>query len=124
MAEGQCDLASKKCSACTKETPALSAAQVEELLPHVPKWARCALPGYAAFPERSGIFREYVLKDFDAAMAFVGAIGAIAKRENHHPEIHLHSYRRVKVMLVTRAILDLSENDFIVAAKIDALYAQ
>jgi 4a-hydroxytetrahydrobiopterin dehydratase len=121
MAEEKCDLASKKCSACTKETPALTDAQVEELLPQVPKWQRCAIPGYVAFPERTGIFREFVLKDFDAAVAFISAIGAVAKGENHHPEIHLHSYRRVKVMLVTRAILDLSENDFIVAAKIDAL---
>ncbi|MEO2002021.1 MAG: 4a-hydroxytetrahydrobiopterin dehydratase [Pirellulales bacterium] len=48
-------------------------------------------------------------------------MGALAEREQHHPDLHLESYRKVRVEIYTHAIGGLSENDFILAAKIDAV---
>ena len=59
------------------------------------------------------------MKDFAASLAFFNAIGAIAEAENHHPDLHLSGYRNAAVELSTHAIDGLSENDFILAAKID-----
>jgi 4a-hydroxytetrahydrobiopterin dehydratase len=53
-------------------------------------------------------------------MKFVDHVAKLSEREGHHPDIHIH-YDRVKLVLWTHAIGGLSENDFIVAAKIDAL---
>src|SRR3989344_1157457 len=67
------------------------------------------------------IEREFKFKDFKEALAFVNKVGAIAESEGHHPDINLHAYKKVLITLSTHAIKGLSENDFILAAKIDLL---
>jgi 4a-hydroxytetrahydrobiopterin dehydratase len=65
--------------------------------------------------------KEYKFKDFKAALAFVNKVGALAEQEAHHPDILLHRWNRVDLRLTTHAIGGLSENDFILASKIDNL---
>ena len=67
------------------------------------------------------IRRKYKFKDFVTAMAFLQRVGQLAEEEQHHPDLHLTGYKNAAVELTTHAIGGLSENDFIVAAKIDRL---
>jgi len=64
--------------------------------------------------------REFTFDDFRQALDFVNEVGELAEQEGHHPDIHL-SYGKVKIQLWTHKINGLHENDFILAAKIDAL---
>ena len=66
------------------------------------------------------IQREFTFKNFKEAMRFVNNIADIAQREDHHPDIHIF-YNRVRLALWTHAIGGLSENDFILAAKINTI---
>jgi 4a-hydroxytetrahydrobiopterin dehydratase len=68
------------------------------------------------------IRRDYKFRDFAEALSFVNKVGAIAQRENHHPDLFLHNWNRVRISLTTHAIKGLSKNDFIMAAKIDEMY--
>jgi 4a-hydroxytetrahydrobiopterin dehydratase len=61
------------------------------------------------------------LKNFRAALDLVNRIGEIAESEGHHPDLSIHGWNRVRVDLVTHSIGGLSENDFILAAKISRL---
>lgn len=65
------------------------------------------------------IEKEYTFKNFNEALTFINIVGAFAENEGHHPDIFLHNYRFVRLTLYTHAIGGLSENDFILAAKID-----
>lgn len=67
--------------------------------------------------------REFSLKNFKAALAFINKIGEVAESEGHHPDLLLHDYKKVTVTLTTHAIKGLSINDFVMASKIDQLYA-
>lgn len=80
------------------------------------------LPGWELREEGKilRIAKKYRLRNFIEAMEFANAIGGIAESEGHHPDL-LIGYGRTEVMLWTHAIKGLSENDFILAAKIDAL---
>ena len=66
------------------------------------------------------IKKEFKFKDFKEAMVFVNEVAGIANAEDHHPDVSVH-YNRVVIELWTHAIGGLSENDFIVAAKVEAL---
>ena len=105
------DLAARRCVPCEAGTPPLSRADAERLMVDVPGWR--LLDGEPAKIERS-----FKLEDFAAAMAFVNTVAAIAEAEGHHPDIHI-SWNRVRLELFTHAIGGLSENDFILAAKIN-----
>ncbi|MCB2208042.1 MAG: 4a-hydroxytetrahydrobiopterin dehydratase [Bacteroidetes bacterium] len=70
--------------------------------------------------EHEMLTKEFVFENFKRAMAFVQEIGLIAEQENHHPAICIH-YTRVEITLSTHDVGGLSENDFIVAAKIEDL---
>jgi 4a-hydroxytetrahydrobiopterin dehydratase len=70
--------------------------------------------------EDNEIERKFKFKDFKEAIAFVNKVAEIAESEGHHPEIEIN-YNRVKIELTTHAVKGLSENDFILAAKIDKL---
>lgn len=61
------------------------------------------------------------MKDFAAAVRFLQDIAEVAEEEDHHPDIHLTGYRKLKIDLSTHAVGGLSENDFILAAKIEKL---
>ncbi len=85
--------------------------QIGHYLKEVPEWG--VVDGK--------IEREFVFKDFNEAMKFVSIVGQLAEREGHHPDILVHGYKKVKITLSTHSIGGLSENDFILAAKIDKL---
>lgn len=65
------------------------------------------------------IEKEYKFKNFKEALAFVNKVGDLAESEGHHPDINIHGWNKVKLTLSTHAIGGLSENDFILASKID-----
>ena len=113
MSVSAASLSAKKCTPCEGNTPALTADEVAVRLPAVPEWKL----------DESGklIRRKYKFKDFVSAMAHLQKVGVLAEEEQHHPDLHLTGYRLVAVELTTHAIGGLSENDFIVAAKIDQL---
>lgn len=108
------DLLSKKCVPCEGGTPPLTEEEVRRLLLQVPGWAA---------EGNKRIWREFGCRDFAAAVDLVNRIAEIAEEEQHHPDILIHRYKRVRVELSTHAIKGLSENDFIVAAKINSIAA-
>ncbi len=71
--------------------------------------------------EGKHISKKFQFKNFVQALAFVNKVGEIAESEGHHPDIHLTDYKNVMIDLSTHAIGGLSQNDFIVAAKINAI---
>lgn len=103
-------LLDKKCVPCEGGVPALARFEVEELMPGVPGWSHV---------NHGKIHKHYAFKDFVSALAFVNRVGALAEAEGHHPDVHL-TWGAVDIELWTHAIHGLSENDFILAAKIDA----
>jgi 4a-hydroxytetrahydrobiopterin dehydratase len=105
------DLTGKKCKACEGGVDPLSVQQENEFLSQVPQWTI----------DREDIHKitaEFTWKDFVQAMNFVNIVACIAEEEGHHPNIGI-VYNKVILELYTHAIKGLSENDFIVAAKID-----
>lgn len=104
------DLAQKKCVACEGDMPPLNRTEAEVLLKQVKEWT---LSGDARW-----LSKEFKFKDFKEALAFTNAVGDIAESEGHHPDLQL-SWGKATVELTTHAIKGLSENDFILAAKID-----
>lgn len=107
------DLAKRTCVPCSTNTPPLAPDRVRELLAQVPDW-RLAADG-------KRIARNWRVLDFAAGLDFLCRIGDVAEAEDHHPDLHLANYRDVTVELWTHAAGGLTENDFILAAKIDAL---
>jgi 4a-hydroxytetrahydrobiopterin dehydratase len=105
-------LAEQSCVPCRAGAPALGAEKREELQRQIsPEWR--ILDGHH-------LEREFHFKNFRKALAFANAIGGIAEQQGHHPEL-LVGWGRVKVSLFTHVIDGLHENDFILAARIDAL---
>lgn len=84
--------------------------QAISLLSEIPKWNLDS--------KAKKISRTWLFKDFVTAMNFIKKIATIAEREGHHPDISV-SYNKVIIDLWTHSIKGLSENDFIVAAKIN-----
>ena len=105
------ELARKKCKPCEGGIDPLTAEQVRPMMKGLPGWA---LDGKA-------ITRTYEFKNYFETMAFVNATAWISHREDHHPDMVV-SYGRCRVTYSTHAIDGLSENDFICAAKLDALF--
>ncbi len=106
------DYASKKCVPCEGGVPAFTAAQAEEALRSVKGWD--ARDGHQK------IHKQLRFKDFKEAMKFVNAMADLAEAEGHHPDFTVH-WNTVDVTLWTHAVGGLSENDLIMAAKIDRL---
>lgn len=106
------DLSQKKCVACEGGTAPLNRAEAETLVKQLQEWT---LSG-----DRQWISKEFTFKDFAEAMAFGNKIGDIAESEGHHPDLQVR-WGKVVVELTTHSIKGLSENDFILAAKIDRL---
>jgi 4a-hydroxytetrahydrobiopterin dehydratase len=105
------DLARKKCKPCEGGVDALAPDQVRPMLKGMQGWSL----------EGNGITKTYEFKNYFETMAFVNAAAWISHREDHHPDL-LVGYNRCKVSYWTHAIGGLSENDFICAAKLDALF--
>ncbi|MCB0403452.1 MAG: 4a-hydroxytetrahydrobiopterin dehydratase [Bdellovibrionales bacterium] len=105
-----CDLTKQKCVPCEGGVEAFSVEKSRQWLEKVPGWT---LQG-------NKIEKTFKFKNFVEAMAFVNRMADIAEAEGHHPDISIH-YSQVTVTLWTHAIGGLSENDFILAAKIEAI---
>ena len=69
------------------------------------------------------IRRRFRLKDFRRALAWVNRVGMLAEEEQHHPDVHLTGWNKVELELWTHAIGGLHANDFVLAKKIDELWA-
>lgn len=106
------DYASKRCTPCEAGTPAMAGAQVEEGLR--------SLQGWELREGGTRIHRRFEFRDFAEAMRFVNALAAVAEDEQHHPDFTVH-WNTVDVTLWTHTVGGLSENDLIVAAKLDRL---
>lgn len=104
------DLRSKRCLPCEGGVAKLAPDEIVRLAPQVPQWT--------VVGER--LQRRFVFEDFVAAMRFVNRMADVAEAEGHHPDFCVH-YRQVDVTIWTHAVGGLSENDFILAAKIDGL---
>ena len=103
------ELAQKHCVPCEGGTPPLTQAQVEPLLAQLDGWA---------VVEGKQIAKSYRFKNFVEAVDYVNKITPVAEAEGHHPDL-LVRWGEVRIELWTHAIGGLSENDFIMAAKID-----
>jgi 4a-hydroxytetrahydrobiopterin dehydratase len=105
------ELARKKCKPCEGGVAPLTAEQVKPMLKGLAGWER----------DGDTIAKTYRFKDYFETMAFVNASAWVSHREDHHPDL-LVGYNQCRVSYVTHAIGGLSENDFICAAKLDALF--
>jgi 4a-hydroxytetrahydrobiopterin dehydratase len=107
------ELTRKKCVPCEGGVPALTLEEAEAQLASTPGWALTA--------DGQRIRREWTAKNFMSGMDFFNKVAELAESEGHHPDLHLVGYRNVAIEIWTHAIGGLSENDFILAAKIDTL---
>jgi 4a-hydroxytetrahydrobiopterin dehydratase len=107
------DLARKRCVPCEGGVPRLERAEAEQLA--------AGLPGWTLSADGLRIRKEWTLKNFMAGIDFFNTVADLAEKEGHHPDLHLVGYRKAAIELTTHAIDGLSENDFILAAKIDML---
>lgn len=106
------DLTQKKCVPCSGNTPTLPPENIEKLI--------LELENGWEVENYKKINKKFKFKGFKKSMEFVNKVAAIAEEEGHHPDIYIN-FSRVTVSLTTHAIRGLSENDFIIAAKIDKL---
>lgn len=106
-------LTEKSCQPCEGGVSPLSSQEAEQLLRKVDEWQ-------LADGDKK-IKRKWQVKDFMAGIEFVDRVAELAEDEGHHPDVHLTGYNNVTIELTTHAIGGLSENDFILAAKIDEL---
>lgn len=107
---GNSELLEKKCKPCEGKTPPLDPAQVQAYLKKIEGWE---LKG-------GQIAKVFNFKNYYETVSFVNAVAWIAHREDHHPDI-IFGYKKCDVVYSTHAVKGLTENDFICAAKIDAL---
>ena len=107
------ELTQKKCVPCEGGVPALTLEEAKAQLSSTPEWSLTQ--------DGQRIRREWTAKNFMAAIDFFNLVAALAEAEGHHPDLHLVGYRNVAVEIWTHAIGGLSENDFILAAKIDTI---
>ena len=108
-------LVRQHCKPCEGGVPKLTREQVDPLLLQIPQWQ--------LDPSGDAITRSWKLRDFVSAVDLLNRVAQLAEQQQHHPDLHLTGYRHLRIELTTHAIGGLSENDFILAAKIDALAA-
>lgn len=106
------DLTSRTCQPCEKGMPAMPEPRIREHLTKIPGWELL----------KGEIAKTYPFKNYYETIAFVNAIAWISHRENHHPDLEV-GYNRCRVRYSTHSVGGLSENDFICAAKVEALFA-
>ena len=102
------DLTQKKCVPCEAGTPPLEEKKVNELLGQLPEWTL----------KDGHVYRKFKFKNFVDVIKFINSVAEIAEQEGHHPDFCVH-YNKVEIEIWTHAIKGLSENDFILAAKIE-----
>ena len=106
------ELLQKRCKPCEGGTVPYNAEQTKEMLANLKAW----------MVEDGRLVKLYLFKNYHETMAFVNALAWISHREDHHPDLQV-GYNKCRVEYSTHAIGGLSENDFICAAKADALFA-
>jgi 4a-hydroxytetrahydrobiopterin dehydratase len=106
-----CDLASKECVPCKGGVPPLSEAERAPLLAQLTGWE--VVDGHH-------LSKHYAFADFVSALAFVNRVGEVAEKNGHHPDVQL-AWGRVVLDIYTHKIDGLTESDFILAAKCDAV---
>lgn len=107
------ELAKKRCKSCEDDGfPAYTPEQAADMMAHIPEWKLS--------DDARTITRSFPFKDFKGALEFANRIGKLAEEEWHHPDL-IVAWGRVEALLTTHSIKGLSENDFIMAAKIDLL---
>ena len=107
------DLTQKHCVPCEKGAPPLSEEKENEFLKQTPEWILIKNTAHK-------IRRQFKFKNFKEAMNFVNKVAKVAEEEGHHPDIYIF-YNKVQLDLFTHAVGGLSENDFILASKTNAL---
>ena len=103
-------LANLKCKPCTAATPPLPQDRIDALLKQLDGWVQ----------QGKIISKTFDFTNYHQAMSFVNAVAWVSNQEDHHPELTV-SYNKCKVEYTTHSVNGLSENDFICAAKVDAL---
>lgn len=106
------NLVQKHCVPCEGGLPPLNHEQILHYAPEAADWK--------VSDDEKKITKEFTFKDFKEAMAFVNKVADLAESEGHHPDIYIF-WNLVRFELTTHAMKGLSENDFILAAKINAL---
>jgi len=106
------DLLQKRCKPCEGGTVPYTAAQTTEMLQQLKAW----------IVEDGKLVKLFPFKNYYETMAFVNALAWLSHREDHHPDLQV-GYNKCRVEYSTHAIGGLSENDFICAAKADALFS-
>ncbi|MCE9545837.1 MAG: 4a-hydroxytetrahydrobiopterin dehydratase [Planctomycetia bacterium] len=106
-------LTAKKCQPCEGGVEPYTRAESEAQLQR--------LSGWRLTPDGQRIRKDWVVKNFMAGMRFFEQVAQLAEADGHHPDLHLEGYRNVWIEIWTHAIGGLSENDFILAAKIDQM---
>lgn len=106
-------LTNRRCVPCEGIGQPLEPAAILRLAQQVPAWE--------VSRDFTRLRRAWRVTDFMQAVDFVNRIVQLAEAEQHHPDVHLTGYRQLSIELTTHALGGLTENDFILAAKIDAL---
>lgn len=106
------DLSGRRCKPCEGGVAPLARQEIDRLLAQLEGW-ECS---------ENVIWKQYSFKNYYQTMAFVNATAWISHREDHHPDLTV-GYNTCRVEYTTHAIGGLSDNDFICAAKLDALFA-
>lgn len=109
------ELTEQKCEACRVGAPSVTPDEIRELQPKIPDWQIIEEDGIRKLD------RRFQFKNFKDALAFTDAVGAIAEEEGHHPRLTTE-WGKVGVTWWTHKIRNLHKNDFIMAAKTDAVY--
>ncbi len=107
------ELTQKKCVPCEGGVDPCPLPQAKQQLSN--------LPGWYLTHDGQRIRKDWKVKNFLAGLDFFNRVAEIAEADAHHPDLHLEGYRNVSIEIWTHAIGGLSENDFILAAKIDEL---
>ena len=106
------DLKEQRCVPCEGGTKPLDAGEVQKYITLVKTWR---------VVDNKKIEKSFTFVDFKHAVGFINKIADVAEFEGHHPDINLHNWNKITITLSTHAIKGLSQNDFILAAKIDQI---
>lgn len=108
-------LSDHSCKACSGKSEKLTGSEVQKYLAQVPKWK--------VSEEDNGkkIYRTFSFNDFEQTVKYLNRVAKVAEEEGHHPNLFLHDYNKLDIIIYTHKIGGLHLNDFILAQKIDNL---
>ena len=109
-------LNNERCEACRRDSPSVTDEEVAELKPEIPDWE---LTNETDIPKLDRVFK---FKDFQTALDFTNQLGELAEDQGHHPRL-ITEWGRVQVTWWTHKIRNLHRNDFVMAAKSDAVFS-